>query len=429
MTSTTQVRASAAPHASTLLVSQLIFNLGFYAVIPFLASTMRTDFLLSGAAIGLVLGARTFFQQGLFLAGGILTDRFGARALIALGCAVRVAGYLLLASADGFVGFLAGAVLTGLGGALFSPALETLVAAADARTRETRPVGRPSLFAALIVVGEVGAAVGPVAGALLLGLSFSAAVLAGAAVFTVVGIVLWRIIPAEPGLAAPHHAAPDHAEPGHTSDDRAASGRIDPWASIRHRRFVVFAALFSVNLLAYNQLYLGLSFEVERTDGGTGTLGALFLLVSLLTVALQWPVAALARRRGAARALAAGFVVMAAGFVSVGAAARLLLTGSALDALPAAVLVICLALGHMLVLPVAMDLVPLFAGGARLGSFYGLLASCGGVAVLLGSVLLGSLFDDFPAVAWGLLAGLALLSALALPRYLPTHRDPMRTHD
>ncbi|QYF73632.1 MFS transporter [Cryobacterium sp. PAMC25264] len=410
MTSATLLRTPGAPHASTLLVSQLIFNLGFYAVIPFLASTMRTDFLLSGTAIGLVLGARTFFQQGLFLAGGILTDRFGARALIALGCAVRVAGYLLLASADGFAGFLAGAVLTGLGGALFSPALETLVAAADARTRPTRPAGRPSLFAALIVVGELGAAVGPVAGALLLGLSFSAAVLAGAAVFTVVGIVLWRLIPAEQ----------PHTEQG-SAADRAAPEPADPWASIRNRRFVVFAALSSINLLAYNQLYLGLSFEVERTDGGTGTLGALFLLVSLLTVALQWPVAALARRVGAARALAAGFTVMAVGFLAVGAAGSMPLTGSVLDTLPAAALVTCLALGHMLVLPVALDLVPLFAGGARLGSFYGLLATCGGVAVLLGSVLLGSLFDSSPAVGWGLLAGLALVSGLTLPRFLPIH--------
>lgn len=403
MTAVTEVRASVLPRTSTLLLSQLVFNLGFYAVIPFLASTMQGDFLLSGAAIGLVLGARTFCQQGLFLIGGMLVDRFGARALITMGCAVRVAGYLLLASADGFAGFLAGAALTGLGGALFSPALETLVAAADARTRPTRPAGRPSLFAALVVVGELGAAIGPVAGALLLGLDFSAAVLAGAAVFSVVGIALWRLVPAEHDRMAPHPVA------------------VDPWSSIRNRRFVVFAALFSVNLLAYNQLYLGLSFEVERTDGGTGTLGALFLLVSLLTVALQWPVAALARRIGAARALAAGFVVMAAGFVAVGAATRMPPTGSVLDSLPAAVLVACLALGHMLVLPVAMDLVPHFAGGARLGSYYGLLASCGGVAVLLGSVLLGSLFDDAPALAWSLLAGLALLSALALPKFLPIH--------
>jgi MFS family permease len=404
--SSTEPRTSAAPRSSTLLLSQLVFNLGFYAVIPFLASTMRNDFLLSGTVIGLVLGVRTFFQQGLFLFGGILADRFGARALIAMGCAVRVAGYLMLASADGLAGFLVGAALTGLGGALFSPALETLVAAADARARPARPAGRPSLFAALVVVGEVGAAIGPVAGALLLGFGFSAAVLTGAGVFTAVGVVLWRLVPAERGRMARQPVV------------------SDPWASIRNRRFVAFAALFSVNLLAYNQLYLGLSFEVERTDGGPRTLGLLFLLVSTLTVTLQWPVAAVARRVGPARALAIGFVMMAVGFASVGSATRMPPSGSVVDVLPAVTLVICLALGHMFVLPVAMDLVPLFAGGARLGSYYGLLASCGGVAVLVGSVLFGSLFDSVPTAAWCLLAGLALSSAWALPYFLPLTTKP-----
>ncbi|MBL1862834.1 MFS transporter, partial [Klebsiella pneumoniae] len=41
---------------SLLLVSQFIFNTGFYAVVPFLAIFLRDDMLLSGAAIGLVLG-------------------------------------------------------------------------------------------------------------------------------------------------------------------------------------------------------------------------------------------------------------------------------------------------------------------------------------------------------------------------------------
>ena len=58
---------------SLLLVSQFIFNTGFYAVVPFLAIFLRDDMLLSGAAIGLVLGLRTFSQQGMFLVGGALT--------------------------------------------------------------------------------------------------------------------------------------------------------------------------------------------------------------------------------------------------------------------------------------------------------------------------------------------------------------------
>ncbi|RII85364.1 MFS transporter, partial [Clavibacter michiganensis] len=118
----------------------------------FLAVVMRDDLGLGALAIGLVLGARTFSQQGLFLLGGMLADRFGPRALIAAGCVVRVSGYLGLALAAGLPGFLLGAILTGLGGALFSPALQSLVADADARARPSRRPGRPSLFAALVLV-------------------------------------------------------------------------------------------------------------------------------------------------------------------------------------------------------------------------------------------------------------------------------------
>ncbi|STQ09656.1 major facilitator transporter [Enterobacter cloacae] len=47
-----------------LLGSQFVFNIGFYAVVPFLAIFLRDDMLLSGGLIGLILGLRTFSQQG-----------------------------------------------------------------------------------------------------------------------------------------------------------------------------------------------------------------------------------------------------------------------------------------------------------------------------------------------------------------------------
>lgn len=73
-----------------LLGSQFAFNIGFYAVVPFLALFLRDDMLLSGGLIGLVLGLRTFSQQGMFIVGGALSDRFGAKIIILFGCMVRV---------------------------------------------------------------------------------------------------------------------------------------------------------------------------------------------------------------------------------------------------------------------------------------------------------------------------------------------------
>jgi len=75
-----------------LLGSQFVFNIGFYAVVPFLAIFLRDDLLLSGGAIGLILGLRTFSQQGMFIVGGALSDRYGARSVILCGCVIRVTG-------------------------------------------------------------------------------------------------------------------------------------------------------------------------------------------------------------------------------------------------------------------------------------------------------------------------------------------------
>ncbi|WP_445338175.1 MFS transporter [Clavibacter sp. CFBP 8614] len=408
-----------APHAAVLLSSQLVFNLGFYAVVPFLAVVMRDDLGLGALAIGLVLGARTFSQQGLFLLGGMLADRFGPRTLIAAGCVVRVSGYLGLALAADLPGFLAGAILTGFGGALFSPALQSLVAAADVRGRDRRSAGRPSLFAALVLVGEVGAAVGPLAGAALLGFGFSTTVLVGAGLFAAVGVALWCVIPTEAARpAGTADRSTGSAPVAGTGPHAAPAPRPDRWAAVRDRRFLAFSALFAVDLVAYNQLYLGLPLELARAGAGTAAVGSAFLAVSLLTITLQWPVALLAKRLGPGRALALGFGTTATGFAAL-ALGSLVPPPAGAELLPAAALVVCLTLGHMTAGPVTMELVPSFAAGRPTASFYGLLASCGGVAVLVAGGVVGSLLDVAPAAAWGILAALPVVAAIGLPRLLP----------
>jgi MFS family permease len=65
-----------------LVLTQLAFNVGFLMVVPYLAVHLVDDLGLASGAVGLVLGLRTFSQQGLFVIGGTLTDRFGAKPVI-----------------------------------------------------------------------------------------------------------------------------------------------------------------------------------------------------------------------------------------------------------------------------------------------------------------------------------------------------------
>lgn len=429
------------PETRILLGTQMVFNLGFYAVIPFLAGAMGGDYGLDAAAVGLVLGARTFSQQGMFLFGGLLADRWGARRAILTGCLVRIAGYATLAAASDFTLFLLGAVLTGAGGALFSPALESQLSHADRAnadaTRERTPgKGRRSVFVWLAITGEMGALVGPLLGAALLGWGFDAALAAGIAVFVAVTVLLWFRLPAgSPGKPETAGAGEPEASPGQS---RSALG------CLKSRRFVAFCLLASTNMVAYNQLYFAFPLELDRRGLDASWLAMLFLLASVLTLLLQLPVAAAGQRLGPGRAMSAGFLLLApalaaAAWTSVQAEADGAVaggsgvggsvpTGSAEAGAVAlmAGIVGTLILGHMLLTPTILSLIPRFIPpeGAGRGAYYGLSATCGGIAVLAGNALLGWLLDLternhwWPGTPWLPMVGFAVLAALMLPRLL-----------
>lgn len=413
-----RIASAPRPAPGLLLASQLVFNIGFYAVVPFLALVMTQDLGMTATAVGVVLGARVFSQQGLFLVGGIITDRWGPRRAMLAGCLVRVSGYLTLALAGSFPLFLLGAVLTGMGGALFSPALESLVGKAEDRRRRSAGAKAPTLFALLAICGEIGAVAGPLLGGLLLGISFSWAALAGAVVFAVMTGVLWLSLPAEASRPASAPLEPGvPLQPAGPNTDGIA-------AMLRNRRFVAFAALYSVNLLAYNQLYFGLPIELTRSGAGPAALAGLFAVASVLTVALQWPISRLTAKIGAGPALTAGFLLKGLAFATMAVLAQFPATGT-VQFLPPLLLVVGLCLGHMCIGPVAMPLVLDFARGRRTGIYYGLLASMGGCAVLLGNFALGPLYSGATqpgpdaAWPWTVMAALTVIPAVGLSRLLP----------
>ncbi|WP_313021052.1 MDR family MFS transporter [Atlantibacter hermannii] len=384
-----------------LLGSQFVFNIGFYAVVPFLAIFLRDDMLLSGGTIGLILGLRTFSQQGMFILGGALSDRYGARSVILCGCVVRVAGYLLLALGDSLSPIILGACLTGIGGALFSPSIEALLAKAGTDSEARGKRSRAEWFALFAVCGELGAVLGPVAGALLAGLGFRQVALAGALVFVAALIVLHLCLP-----RTARHKQALHITPW--------------WTTFRQPRFVAFIIAYSSWLLSYNQLYLALPVEITRAGGSEKDLGPLFMLASGLIILLQLPMARFARRVGATRIVPAGFLLVSASFVSVALFAASTPPDNWLRLLPAACFVTLLTLGQMLLVPAAKDLIPRFAEHDTLGAHYGALSTAGGCAVLAGNILFGDRLDlalipsAQAAYPWLQLAVFPFLSAIAL---------------
>nr|WP_254705684.1 MFS transporter [Streptomyces vilmorinianum] len=392
------------PLARLLIVSQFAFNIGFFAVLPYLADHLGGALGLGGWLVGLILGLRTFSQQGMFVVGGALTDRHGARPVVLAGCALRVTGFVWLAFATSTWSVIGAVVLVGFAAALFSPAVETEMAREAVLIESAGGPARTRTLALFSAGGQAGALLGPVLGALLLygtgdgasGGHFRAACLAGAAVFAVVLAGHWRLMP-----------PPAPAEPAARRPRTATAWR----PLLRSRPFLGLALAYSTYLLAYNQLYLALPAELERATGSQRALGWLFALSSALVVAGQVPLERWAAARLSMPGMVRGGLVLIAGaFAATGA---LLPLGGLWPALCFTVL---LTLGQMLVVPAARAFLPDLVDAERLGLFTGALSSLSGLVVLAAAAPAGALLEYEGPVPWLVLGAVPLLGLLLVPR-------------
>ncbi len=391
--------ASLSPLLRLLVLTQLAFNIGFFAVLPFLAEHLGTAIGMAGWLVGLVLGLRTFSQQGLFVVGGALTDRYGVRPVVLAGCVLRIAGFGWLGYARATWSVVAAVLLIGFAAALFSPAVESEVARQAVCREEAGEGPRTHVLALFTVAGQAGAFVGPLIGALLLAVDFRAVCLAGAGVFVLV-------------LAGHARLLPQHIPGRARVRARGGLRRL-----VRHRGFLALCCAYGAYLLAYNQLYQLMPVEVERAAGSQAPLAWLFALSSLLVVTAQLPLTRWAGDRlDLRRSMVAGLLTISAGCAVVAAARPAGWTGTA-GLLPVAGYVLLLTLGQMLVAPAARAWVPDLAEDGRLGLYTGALSSASGLIVLTGSATIGALLDTTlpPAVPWLVLAALPLAAAALLP--------------
>ncbi|WP_243710234.1 MFS transporter [Micromonospora sp. KC213] len=400
------------PLLRLLIGTQLAFNIGFYAVLPYLSSHLADHIGLAGWLVGLVLGLRTFSQQGLFVVGGALTDRLGPRPVVLAGCALRVAGFAGLAVADGIWSVLASVLLIGFAAALFSPAVESEVARQAVEHETAGHAPRTRVLAIFSVAGQIGAFTGPALGALLLLVDFRVTCLGGAVVFVAI-------------LAGHARLMPHRTTAGPAAAGRTGGGT---WPGVRglcrNRSFLLLALAYSGYLVSYNQLYLALPEEIIRTSGSATALAWMFTLSSLLVITAQLPVTGWVTRNLCLRtSLVAGLATIAAGFAVVAAARPFELPGPA-GLLPATGLVVLLTTGQMLVVPAARALLPDLAGAGHLGLYTGALSTISGTLVLVGSALTGLLLDSAGdqlggTLPWLTLTAIPLTAAFAACRLRP----------
>ncbi|MER7985530.1 MFS transporter [Streptomyces noursei] len=371
MTRLWQQTRSFPPVARLLMANQFAINLAFYMLMPYLATHLSEGLGLAAWAVGLVLGVRNFSQQGMFLIGGTLADRFGHKIPIMAGCLLRTLGFGLLGWVDDLPALVAASAATGFAGALFNPAVRAYLAA-EAGER------RVDAFATFNVYYQAGMLLGPLVGLALLAADFRLVCTVAAALFAALTLLQWRALPAR------------HRPTGNGVPD----GVLAQWRGVvTNRPFLLFSAAMIGSYVLTFQVYLALPLAATDALGadGTAVTSGLFVVSAAVAVVGQLRLTGWAKDRWQpSDALVRGLAAMGLAFVPLALSPR----GSAPAVLVSLVVaVVLLATGSAIVYPFEMDTVVALSGNRLLATHYGLYNTVSGLGITLGNLGTGALWD------------------------------------
>ncbi|WP_372408693.1 MFS transporter [Streptomyces luteireticuli] len=382
------------PVVRLLMANQFAINLAFYMLMPYLAAHLTDDLGLAAWAVGLVLGVRNLSQQGMFLVGGMLADRYGYKIPIIAGCLLRTAGFAVLGWVDTLPALVVASAATGFAGALFNPAVRAYLAA-EAGER------RVEAFAAFNVYYQAGMLLGPLVGLALLAADFRTVCTVAAAVFAVLTVLQTKGMPSRRGAAR-------------------RDGAPVPWRTVvANRPFLLFSLAMTGSYVLTFQVYLALPLAVGGALGAEGTkaVGGLFVVSAAVAVTGQLRLTGWAGRRWRGdQALVRGLAVMGLAFVPP----ALVPAGSGPPVLGALLLtVVLLAVGGAVVYPFEMDTVVSLSGDRLVATHYGLYNTVSGLGITLGNLATGALWDTAqrhhaPWIAWTALTATGLGCAAAV---------------
>jgi MFS transporter, DHA1 family, multidrug resistance protein len=370
-----------------LLIDVFCMYTGFFMVVPLISVHYVDGLGWAAASIGLVLAVRQLTQQGLTLFGGVLADQIGAKLLICSGLAVRIAGFVLMAWATTLPLLFLSALLAALGGALFESPRAAAIAAL------TRPEERQRFYSLAGVIGGVGMAVGPLIGAMLLRVDFAFAALVGAGCFTLNLIQTLVMLPRV-----------------RVATERAGLG-YGVGLVLRDRPFLAYTLLLMGFWFMWVQISISLPLVATQISGTSDSVGLIYAVNAVMTIALQYPLTRMLGRRFRPLALLTlGVALMSGGLGGVALAHSI------------AVLVVCVmvfSLGALLVQPTQQTVTASLANPAALGSYFGFsslaLALGGGLGNFSGGLLygLGQQYGT-PALPWLIFCAVGGCAALGL---------------
>ncbi|MEM5549359.1 MFS transporter [Pseudoalteromonas neustonica] len=378
------------PEYKLMLFAAFVFNLGFYMLIPLLSHYLAENLLLSATLIGVVMGVRSFCQQGLFLVGGVLADKLGVKRLIIGGCFLRAVGFLLFLWADHIVVLFLAAFLTGFAGALFTPAAQAYFAHAQG-------ISKANMFALVGVARNAGELLGPVCGLLLISMSFG--LLCGVAAFPFLcfGIAFIYYLPT---------AKKSQKSAGLNTRDLIKT-------VLGNRAFLQLCAVMMGYFMLINQISFAMPIFLGQLDMPLHSVTWLLSMCALISILVQLPITALTERINKdALFISAGLTLMGSGFLVM-----LFEVQSQWQLyLQLGLLALFFSVATAMSLPLIMKQIANSAPPGTVSTHYGFFYLFAGFGLIIGSALAGYALDleqQVPGLIWYLFALIGGVSALA----------------
>jgi len=387
-----------------MLLAAFVFNLGFYMLIPFLAGYLKQDLFLSASLVGIVLGVRSFCQQGLFLIGGLLADLFGQKKLIVIGCVLRAAGFALFLFSEITILLFLAAFLTGFAGALFTPAAQAYFSKQDT-------LSRAQIFSLVGVARNGGELLGPVCGLLLLNMSFEILCLVSAMPFALFALVFVALLPG----ARPEKTK--QAADTNTSDTKSAGVSAMVAAVLGNREFIKFSVVMSGYFMLINQISFAIPLHIVNQDGEPRDVAWVLTLCALISICLQFPITRLCERWLAPRQwISIGIALMGLSFATL--VPSWPYSDGLMYYLPLSTLAVVFTMGTMVSFPFIMSQISELAQNKAVATHYGFFYLFAGIGLIAGSSLVGVAFDlanISQNLAWYSLMTIGLTTAVLYP--------------
>lgn len=326
--------------------------------VPTISTHFNQTVGFSVGFVGLILAVRIISQQGIMIIGGFLADRIGFKRTALIGFLMRGIGFASLGLTTHPMLIIVAAILTGLGGALFSPALKANL------TALTPPERHKEVFSLMNIVENAGTVLGPLAGLYFKDESFLILSVLAGGLFVFLSIVVFFL--------------PQATLPSKTSSWIQESTDI-----VKNKQFMLLTISLVPFHFIYQQLYLTIPIVADKVSGSSGWI---FSYVTIIIILFQWPLLLYTKKRRIEHLFICSYFVILA----------MLLPNAIENQLWSLVLTLTgIAIGAMVLLPVFQSYVAKIAPKESLGAYFGFSNMAMALGGSLGNLAGGFLYDFF----------------------------------